>query len=80
MIAKSSCINKVRKNKCKKLIVDICLGDKCSFRQTENQEKESRKVVFKRLATLDRDLQLYIADKYYGGDMPWNGGGRSYDY
>lgn len=26
------CVNKVRKNQCKRLVVDICLGDKCPFK------------------------------------------------
>ena len=76
MMLKGDCINKVRKSKCKKLIVDICLGEKCSFKQTKTQEKESRKLAFDRLAKLDGAQQLYIADKYYGGDMPWQKGGR----
>lgn len=74
------CINKVRKNKCRKLVVDICLEDKCPFMKTHKQLEESNKYVFRRLSKLDRELQLHISDKYYGGNMPWNKGERSYDY
>lgn len=70
------CVNKVRKNKCKKLVVDICLGEKCPFRQTGKQQEEAQKSVFKRLSSLDGQLQLYISDKYYNGSMPWQKGGR----
>ena len=70
------CVNKVRKNKCKRLVVDICLGDKCPFKQTSKQQEEAQRIVFKRLDSLDLQLQLYIADKYYNGSMPWQKGGR----
>lgn len=70
------CVNKVRKNKCKRLVVDICLGDKCPFKQTSQQQEQSQRSVFKRLSSLDGQLQLYIADKYYNGSMPWQKGGR----
>lgn len=70
------CVNKVRKNKCKRLVVDICLGDKCTFKQTSEQQEQSQRSVFKRLSSLDGQLQLYIADKYYNGSMPWQKGGR----
>lgn len=70
------CVNKVRKNKCKRLVVDICLGDACHFKQTSKQQEEAQRSVFKRLSSLDGQLQLYIADKYYNGSMPWQKGGR----
>ena len=70
------CVNKVRKNKCKRLVVDICLGDKCSFKQTSKQQEEAQRSVFKRLGNLDIIQQVYIADKYYNGSMPWQKGGR----
>lgn len=76
MELKDICVNKVRKNKCKKLVVDICLGDKCPFKQTSQQQEEAQRSVFKRLGSLDGQLQLYIADKYYNGSMPWQKGGR----
>ena len=76
MELKDICVNKVRKNKCKKLVVDICLGDKCPFKQTSQQQEEVQRSVFKRLGSLDGQLQLYIADKYYNGSMPWQKGGR----
>ena len=79
MELKDICVNKVRKNKCKKLVVDICLGtndiDK-TFKQTSQQQEEVQRSVFKRLSSLDGQLQLYIADKYYNGSMPWQKGGR----
>ena len=69
------CVNKVRKNKCKRLVVDICLGHTCPFKQTSKQQEEAQRSVFKRLSSLDEQLQLYIADKYYNGSMPWQRGG-----
>ena len=35
--------------------------------------------VNKRLAELDMGQQQYIADKYYGGKMPWLKGGADND-
>ena len=76
MESRGMCEKKVRKNKCKILVVDICLDDKCPFKQTKEQQEESQRIIFKRLGSLNREHQLYIADKYYGGDMPWQKGGR----
>ena len=65
------CVNKVRINKCKVLVVDTCLGNKCPFKITSKQLEESNKYTNTRLATLNSEIQLYIAEKYYGGKMPW---------
>lgn len=74
MELKNMCINKVRGNRCSKLIVKSCPGDKCTFMKTPEQQKESYKNSHERLKTLSRETQLYISEKYYGGAMPWNKG------
>lgn len=65
------CINKIRGNRCSKLIIKSCQGDKCTFMKTVEQQKESCKNSHERLRTLSRETQLCIAEKYYGGSMPW---------
>lgn len=76
MELRDMCINKVRKNKCKALVVDMCLGSECPFRKTQKQQYETKSKVFKRLSKLEITHQVYIADKYYGGEMTWQKGGR----
>lgn len=71
MELKDMCINRTRGNRCSKLIIKSCPGDKCTFMKTTKEQESSCKYSFERLRTLSRDTQLYIADKYYGGSMPW---------
>ena len=66
-----SCISQTKVNGCRKLTVDKCTGSTCPFYITKEQSKASRKKADKRLAGLDRVLQLYISDKYYKGKTPW---------
>lgn len=56
---------------CKRLNVKECTGKNCAFYQTEKQESISREKAFKRIASLEHLEQKTIADKYYGGKMPW---------
>jgi len=51
---------------------EICDGV-CGFHKTRKAVKASLRVANARLASLSHDEQLYIADKYYGGKMPWQG-------
>ena len=71
MELKDMCINKVRGNRCSKLIIKSCPGDKCTLMKTAEQQKESCKNSHERLKRLNRETQLYISEKYYGGAMPW---------
>lgn len=73
------CISRNERNKCSKLTVKICIGENCSFAQTKKQLEESIRKCYKRLASLDKELQKYISDKYYGGKMPWLKGGAGYE-
>ena len=43
----------------------------CSFYKTEDEQEESRKKVYTRLASLDKEVQRNIADTYYYGKYPW---------
>jgi len=73
------CASKTKDNGCKKLTVQYCIGAACSFAQTKAQARASLKKANVRLASLDKDEQKYIADKYYFGKMPWLKGGASND-
>lgn len=76
MIKNNFCIGKNKRNGCKKLTVDKCIGESCSFKQTKEQTDSSQRKSFERLASLSRENQIYIAEKYYGGKMPWIIGGE----
>lgn len=69
------CLYITRRNGCRKLTVEKCLGKSCSFVQSIDQVKASHKKSFERLASLDKKQQRHIADKYYAGKMPWIEGG-----
>lgn len=65
------CIASTRNNGCSKLNVEKCMGESCSFAVTREEAEDSSKRAFERLVTLDKVLQIYISNKYYGGKMPW---------
>lgn len=65
------CIAKTKGNRCSKLNVEKCMGESCSFAQTREGAEASCKKSFERLKALDKVAQIYIANKYYGGKMPW---------
>lgn len=65
------CIANARGNRCSKLNVEKCMGESCSFAVTREVAEASSKKAFKRLAALDKVVQIYISNKYYGGKMPW---------
>lgn len=76
MTKNNFCIGHTKRNGCKKLTVEKCMGESCSFIQTKEQADDSQKKSFERLSTLDKALQIYISDKYYGGKKPWMKGGK----
>jgi len=71
----SICIGQTKNNGCKKLTVDKCIGESCSFIQTKEQADASKKRSFERLASLRQERQSHIAEKYYSAKMPWLKGG-----
>lgn len=54
---------------CTALITRDCTN--CSFCLTHDQREKKRQKAFKRLRQLDIPKQEIIAQKYYGGAMPW---------
>lgn len=71
----NKCVAHTRGNGCKILTVKKCIGESCPFAKTKEQIEASCEKSFKRLASIDKELQRYIAEKYYGGKMPWKKGG-----
>lgn len=57
------------KEKCKAM-TNNC-NDDCVFYKSPDEHKEGRLKNHRRLATLPREQQKCIADKYYAGKMPW---------
>ena len=57
--------------RCSILCVDGCAGEKCSFRQSGREKKQSRDKWYQELNTLSEEEQRKIARSYYGGRMPW---------
>lgn len=68
------CVNLKGKTGCKSLNITRCLGSKCVFIKGYKEITKSNIKSFKRLSSLKLEDQLYIAEKYYGGKMPWKGG------
>lgn len=64
---------------CKILHVKKCTSSRCSFFKTTEHHQESFKMANARLASLDKEQQKYIAQKYYKGKMPWQKGGDCHD-
>lgn len=51
--------------------MDKCLGDKCTFKQTEEDKSKSYNRWKDLLNSSVEDNQSKIALKYYGGHRPW---------
>lgn len=60
---------------CRSTHESVCGGEACPFCQCAAAAAEVRRRTSRRLNALPREQQLHIADKYYGGDMPWKGQG-----
>lgn len=60
------------RGRCNRLTLSICQGKKCNFRRTEKEDIDSFQYAYQRLLSLDISMQIQIAEKYYGGSMPWN--------
>ena len=71
MGTKKTCISNTKGNGCSKLNVEKCRGESCSFACTKEEAEASHKKAFERLSSLDKEIQMYISNKYYGGKMPW---------
>lgn len=57
--------------KCGWLRVSKCMGIKCPFSKSTEENEQSLENTYRRLSTLDAETQKRISDKYYDGGMPW---------
>lgn len=65
------CASLTEMGRCGVLTVSKCLGEKCPFKVSQEEYFHEIKSVYKRLASLNSLTQRRIAEKYYGGRMPW---------
>lgn len=65
------CVSLSEKGTCLQLDVEHCLGNKCSFRRTYEEDCKHKKHWSNQLLSLDEEFQIKISKKYYGGCMPW---------
>lgn len=72
----NNCIYCNKYNKCGILTVKKCIGEKCTFSRSEEQQEHLIMVTNERLNSLSSQKQNHIADKYYEGKMPWLKGGE----
>lgn len=56
---------------CRATICTCLLTNDCAFHKTMSEHIASCDAANERLAKLPEDLQTMIAEKYYGGVMPW---------
>lgn len=66
-----NCVGMTENGDCNRLNVKKCMGSICNFFQTKEQDAIAKQKAFKRIATLDKDLQSSISDKYFNGKQPW---------
>lgn len=65
------CIYQTDDSLCELMKSCRCHSQDCTFRQTKHQSEQSADAWRVRLKSLPEDQQLFIAKKYYGGNMPW---------
>lgn len=58
-------------NQCRILTIEKCIGYKCAFLKTRDEQKDRFKKANARIASLDKATQKYISDTYYKGRYPW---------
>ena len=44
----------------------------CPFYKTKEQQAQSKKQAFERIASLSPQEQQYISERYFNNKMPWN--------
>lgn len=65
------CIWLTENNLCELMKSCRCRGAECSFRRTTSQTQQATVAWRSRMGSLTEEQQRKIAQKYYGGNMPW---------
>lgn len=60
--------------KCGALTQRRCPGcNRCAFYKTRRQLEKEKQAANEKIRKLPAERQKYIAEKYFGGQMPWKG-------
>lgn len=68
---KDKCFALGKDDSCIILTVENCEGHSCGFYKTEVQLRQSQQAAYDFIAQKSFNDQRWIAEKYYGGKMPW---------
>lgn len=60
-----------KKGRCSALKQIYCGKSECSFYKTKDELHKGMRENNSRLTSLGADIQVYIAETYYNGDIPW---------
>ena len=60
---------------CRALIAGVCTSAQCGFHKTAEERATSIALAYERMRSRSYDDQVYFAQKYYHGLMPWMEGG-----
>ena len=71
MVYHLGCFALKKNGECRALNSHRNCGELCVFFKTTEQQNEGIRRAYLRLSTLPTEQQLYIADTYYKGSMPW---------
>ncbi|MBU3142388.1 hypothetical protein [Clostridium sp. CF012] len=66
------CSGLSERGRCIWLTISECQGEECTFKRTCKEDFDSIQYAYQRLSSLSSSTQRHIAEKYYGGFMPWN--------
>ena len=67
-----NCSALTTRGRCNRLTLSICQGEGCTFRSSCKEDINSLEYAYKRLRALELSLQIHIAKRYYGGEIPWS--------
>ena len=76
MQTKENCASFLGGRRCKILNVKTCDDEECTFYRTFEEAKASKEKADKRLRSLPKIDQQYIADKYHKSKLIWHKGGN----
>jgi hypothetical protein len=71
LIRHPDCCALSERGKCTRLTLNNCLGESCTFKRNRKEDLDSLQCAHQRLSNLDISAQTHIANKYFGGSMPW---------
>lgn len=73
LLSLPNCVHLSERGHCNMFSIKSCEGESCSFVITPEESTRTKHNWKKRLCNLNEEKQKCIAQKYYGGTMPWKG-------